>query len=305
MKKFVNGLIFVLVLSMFSFMALASGSSSKEEKETKKIVGDESGVVIEGDDEVVEETNELVTINEQVLLDSEGIKITAKEYVEDSFWGEGIKILIENSTDKNIMVGCTALIVNNYNISDLFAADVAAGMNANETIYLSSNELEAAGIDTVGKVEIYFHIYDDDTWDKIFDSECITVETSAVNDADYSAHDDGYELYNDNDIRIVGKAVDEDSFWGTGILLYIENNTDRNIVVQADNMAINGFMVTPYFSCDVYGHRMAIDDISILRSELEENDITEINKVSLSFRIHDSDTYDTIVNTETIEFSVE
>ncbi|MCQ2532663.1 MAG: hypothetical protein MJ093_08160, partial [Saccharofermentans sp.] len=145
MKKFVNGLIFVLVLSMFSFMALASGSSSKEEKETKKIVGDESGVVIEGDDEVVEETNELVTINEQVLLDSEGIKITAKEYVEDSFMGEGIKILIENSTDKNILVGCTALIVNNYNISDLFGADVAAGMNANETIYLSSRELEAAG----------------------------------------------------------------------------------------------------------------------------------------------------------------
>lgn len=303
MKKRINTLAVLLVVIVFAFIAIASGSSTSDTKETKKITGDESGAVIEGDDNEVKESAKLVTIDEQVILDQDGIKITAKEYVKDSIWGEGIKVLIENSTDKNIMVGCNALIVNNYNISDLFAASVAAGMNANETIYLSSSELEASGIGTVGKVEIYFHIYDDDTWDKIFDSDCITIETSAVNDADYSARDDGYELYNENGIRIIGKSVDENSFWGMGIILFVENNTDKNIVVQADNLAINGFMITPVFSCTVYSNRMAIDDITLLSSELEENDITAIDKVSLSFHIYDSDSYSTIVDTDTIEFT--
>lgn len=304
MKKFVNSIAIILSVSLFAFMALASGSS--DTKETKKIVGDESGKVIEenSDSSTEDNTKEKVTIKEQVLVEQDGVKITAKEYVTDSFWGDGVKVLVENSTDRNIMVGCTALIVNNYNISDLFATEVAAGMSANDTIYLSSNELNAAGIDSVGKIEVYFHVYDNDTWDNIFDSECITIETSAIGDMKIEAHDDGYELYNENGIRIVGKAVDENSFWGAGILLFIENTTDTNISVHVDNFAVNGFMLTPIFSCDVYSNRMAIDDITLLSTELEENGIDEIEKVSLSFRISDCDSYNKIVETDTIEFEV-
>ena len=44
------------------------------------------------------------------------------------------------------MVGCKALIVNNYMISDLFASEIAAGKKANEVMYLSNSQLKAAGI---------------------------------------------------------------------------------------------------------------------------------------------------------------
>ena len=40
-------------------------------------------------------------------------------------------------------------------ITDLFSADVAAGKQSNEVMYLSSTELKAAGIDTVGQIEMY------------------------------------------------------------------------------------------------------------------------------------------------------
>ena len=43
------------------------------------------------------------TIEEQVLYDGDGIRITAKEYVTDSIWGDGIKVLLENDTDNDIM----------------------------------------------------------------------------------------------------------------------------------------------------------------------------------------------------------
>lgn len=300
MKK-VRFIAAALCLSIFAGAAMASGSDSTDE--TKKVVTAGEEASDEEEETTTTEASREVTIEEQVLVDQDDIVITAKEYVSDSIWGDGIKLNIQNNSSRNITVGCTALIVNNYMITDLFAADVAAGMQANETLYLSSSELRAAGIDNVGKIEIYFHVYDEDTWDNIFDTDCVTIETSEFSNMDITALDDGFELYNEGGIRIVGKTVDENSFWGTAILLYIENNTDRNVGISVENMAINGFMIDPFFSATVYSERMAIDDITIFRSDLEDNDITEIEEVSLSFHIYDADTYSGICDTDPIVFS--
>ena len=246
-----------------------------------------------------------ITIENQVLVDQDGIKITALSYVCDDIWGDGIKVLIENDTEQDVMVGCEALIVNDYMINDLFGSEVAAGKKANDVIYLSSSELKAAGIDTVGRVEIYFHVYDADSYDKIFKTECVTIETSAIDSMDTTANDEGTELYNDGGIRIVGKTVDENSFWGTAILLYIENESGRNVGINVDDMSVDGFMLTPYFSTTVYDGKKAVDDITLMSSELEENGITSIGEVELKFHIYDNDSYDTIADSDPITFSAQ
>ena len=68
-------------------------------------------------------------------------------------------------------------------------------------------------------------------------------------------------------------------------------------------MSINGFMMTPYFSCDVYDGKKAIDDITIMSSELETNGIESIDEVELQFHIYNLDTYDTIADTDPITFT--
>lgn len=103
-------------------------------------------------------------------------------------------------------------------ITDLFSADVAAGKKSNEVMYLSSTELKAAGIDTVGQIEMYFHAYDSN-WDNLFKNVYSKLETSEFANMDTTPNDEGQELYNANGVRIVGKTVDENSFWGTAILL--------------------------------------------------------------------------------------
>jgi hypothetical protein len=188
-------------------------------------------------------------------------------------------------------------------ITDLFSCSVAAGKKANDTIYLSSSGLEAAGITTISDIVISFHVYDSDTYDTLFDTDEIELKTSAYGTVEQPVMDDGKELYNQDGIRIVGKYVDENSFWGAGVLLFIENNYGENITVQCDNMSINGFMVTPYFSCAVNNGRMALDDITIMSSDLEENDITSVDDIELVFKIFNPDTYQTIVETDPITFS--
>lgn len=247
----------------------------------------------------------LGSIEEQVLLDKDGLKITAIEIIEDSIWGEGIKLLIENNSDKNLGVGCNALIVNNYMITDLFSSSIAAGKKANENMYFSSSQLEAAGIENIGQVEVYFHIYDGDSYETLYDSDCVTIKTSEYDSMDITAMDDGKELLNQNGIRIIGKYVDENSFWGTALLLFIENKSGKNIGVNCDNMSINGFMVSPLFSSTVYNERMSIDDITIFSSDLEENGIDKISDIELNFHIYDADSYSTIFDSEVISFSVQ
>jgi hypothetical protein len=293
MKKKTKWIAVLLCLGVFAVMALGSGSSNSSD--TKDIVTKEANDTSSTD----------VTIEQQVLVDQNNIVITAVEYTTDSIWGDGIKLLIENNSDKNVTVGCTALIVNDYMITDLFVSNVAAGKKANETMYLSSSELEAAGIDSVGQVEIYFNVYDSASYEDIFNTDVVTIQTSEYANMDTTPNDAGTELYNEGGIRIVGKTVDENSFWGTAILLYVENTSGTNVGIQCDNMSINGFMMTPYFSCDVYDGKKAIDDITIMSSELETNGIESIDEVELQFHIYNPDTYSTIADSDSITFSAQ
>jgi hypothetical protein len=303
----------VATLLVFGMMSLGSGSSSASEK--KEIVADSSSTATDeaadtqeaaasNEEETADnaDSSEAVTIEEQVLFEQDGLKVTATEYVVDSIWGDGVKLLIENDGTSDIGLGCNALIVNNYMITDLFSATVAAGKKDYETLDLSSSGLKAAGIDNVGKIEIYFHTFDPDTYKTITDLDCVTIQTSAFDSMDSTPNDAGQELYNADGIRIVGKYVDENSFWGTAVLLYIENNSGENRIIQCDDMSINGFMVTPYFSSTVYDGKKAIDEITLMSSELEENNITSVDEIELKFKIIDEN-YTSRTETDTISFS--
>ena len=97
--------------------------------------------------------------------------------------------------------------------------------------------------------------------------------------------------------------VDEYKLLGKAIVLYIVNNREENITISCEDMSINGYMVTPFFVSTVYSGKYAIDEITILSTDLEENDITEIENFALKFRAYNSDTYQTIVTTEELSFS--
>ena len=243
------------------------------------------------------------SITEQVLFDVDGVKVTAKEYVEDKIWGDSIKLLVENNSDKDWTVGCDALIVNNYMISDLFSCTVAAGKKANDTLHLSSSDLEAAGIDTVGQIEVYFYLSNPSTYKIEKRLDLVTIKTSEYANMDTTPNDAGKELLNKDGVRIVGKYVDENSFWGASILLFIENKTGKKIVVHCDDLSINGFMVTGYFSSTLYDQKMAIDNITLLSTQLKENNITSVDEVELKFRVSDAETYKTLFETDPIKFS--
>ena len=270
MKRRMKWIATVLCLSVFAAMALGSGQSDSDE--TRQIVSDEEQEKTDDDESVsddsgdsVDSSDAVVTIDEQVLVDQDGIVVTATEYVTDSIWGDGVKLLLENNSDRDVTVGCNALIVNDYMITDLFSSEIAAGKKSNETLYLSSRQLNAAGIENAGKIEIYFHIYDSSTYDPVFDSECVVIQTSE----------------------------------------YANMDTTPNVGISVDDMSVNGFMMSPFFSTTIYEGKKSIDDITVFSSDLEENGIKTIEEVELKFHIYDADSYSTIADSEPITFTAQ
>ncbi len=295
-------------LVIIGAVAGTGGKGDKDSSSMKDIVVDSSVVSSVSDEkdqassEEKDTVKEQITLDEQVIWETKDVRLKAKRLEYDDIWGWEIKVEAESLSDKDISIYADAVIVNDFMISDLTSISVTAGNKTNDSIELLSSGLEAAGIEDIGKIELYLHTSDPDTYDVVDRSDCITLKTSSFDSMDTSADTDGAELYNKDGIKIVGRYVDEDSFWGQAVLLYIENTSDKNIIIQCDSISVNGYTIDGIMSASVYAGKKSFDDITLLSSSLEENGITSIDNVEIEFRILDEN-YSEIAKSGKVSFS--
>lgn len=256
----------------------------------------------EGTDEGTDEP----TVEERVLVDRDGVRITLKGLSTDGFMGPEIQLLVENSSAVNVTVQTRDMSVNGFMTEPVFSCDVAAGKSANDSITLMDSELESAGIEKIMNFELSFHVFNSDNWDTLFDSDTVHVSTSLDNGEEQAVDDSGILLLERDGIRLTVKEADsENSFWGADIYIYVENQSDKNITVQARDVSINGFMVQPMFSCDVAAGKKAYDTITFFESDLEQNGIESIDRMEISFHVFESSNFDTIFDSEAIAVEFE
>ncbi len=245
-----------------------------------------------------------VTIEQTVLLDESGIKITAKSLNMDGLFGPEIKLLIENNSGKNLTVQCRNVSVNGYMVETMMSVDIVNGKKANDNITFMSSDFDACGIIDIADIELSFHIFTTEDWETYLDTDQIQLKTSIADTYHYTFDDSGNVAYNANGIKIIIKGLAEDSsLWGPSIVVYIENNTDKAFTVQSRDVSINGFMIEAIFSCDVMPGKKAVDTITFMESDLEENEINNIENVELSFHVCDAESWDDIVDTDVVKIT--
>lgn len=291
----------LILIPLFAFAMSLAGCGSYTGTIDKEIETVENNY-IETDAEKKSESKEQkhATVEESVILNQNDIVITAKG-IESTFMGIELNILIENNSDKNLTFQTRNESVNGFMADAMFSEDVAAGKKSNTSITFIDNGLEDFGIDMFAYMEFYFHVFYTDNWDEYFDSDLINVETSIASTYEQKIDDSGNILYESNDIKIVAKGLSfNDSYIGPGLVLYIENNSDKDFTVQVDNVSVNGFMINTIMSQDVIAGKKAIDSVTFLNSSLEENGITDIENIEISFHIFNMNTWDDIVDTEPI-----
>lgn len=240
------------------------------------------------------------TISEMVLLDQDGIKITAKSLDLEGWMGPEIKVLIENNTDKNLSFQTRSSSVNGYMVETMFHTEVAAGKKVNESIVLSSSDLELCGITNLATIEFSFHIFYTETWNEYLDTDIITINTSLADTHVQNYDASGDVAYDVNGIKIVIKGLADESLFGPSIVFYAYNANDKAVTIQVRSVSINGFMIDPICSADLAPGKHLVDTITFMDSDLEENEIASIESVELSFHIYTADDWLEAIDTDPI-----
>ena len=284
-----------LLPALLAGMLLLAGCSSSE-ADAASVTSAETSYA--GASEAEQETQD-VTLAETVLFDQDGIRITATGLSTDSLFGPELNLLVENDSAQNIVVQPNYCMVNGYMMDGLLSADVAAGKKANDTLDFLSNALARCGIETITDIELDLVVSDGDSWQTLYETGPVILQTSAAGQYTQTYDDSGEEIYNQNGIRVVAKSVNDDLF-GMGIKFYLENNTDKTVIVNADNVSVNGYMMTDLFYSDLAPRSHVVDTLTLLGSELEDNHIDTITDAELSLQITDADYYQTIDSTAPI-----
>lgn len=303
-----------LLLALVSCIAALSitGCANDTTKTTEAVTETQTTVAA---DTTKEETTEIteqtenkvpseVTIKETVLLDSEGIKITATGINTGGFMGDEITLKIENSSETNVIVQAKNVVVNGYMVDSSISTDVVAGKTNNDSLLIMNSSLETCGIDSIATIELSFHIFTSENWETYLDSDTIVINTSIAEGYVQNYDDSGEVIFEANDIKIISKGAADESLFGPGLLLYIENNSSEDITIQARNTSVDGFMVEPVFSTEVVSGKKAISSILFMKSDLETNGIETIGTIETAFTFFNTDSWSTILDTDAITISL-
>ncbi|MBQ3194958.1 MAG: hypothetical protein IJB65_00675 [Clostridia bacterium] len=312
--------IFALMLALtlcLSFMACGDKEDAKNPTESKgnntstelensgtpkPLPGESSEVSEEADSKF----NGDVSIEEAVIVDQDGIKVTAQSVaVEEGIFGDEflLKVLIENNSDKEYAAGTINTCINGYVIDSYGNETVAAGKKVNANISFEVEDLLACGIETVTDIELRFNVYDPSSWDDLFTTDTIKIQTSAAGSYTQSYDDSGDVLYEGNNVKIISKGLTTDSFGAPAVLLYIENSSDKALGVQTKDESVNDYMVDCYLSCELPAGTRTVTKLAFSDDDLDNNKITAVEKLELCFHAYDVETWEGVFDTDAIKIS--
>ena len=246
-------------------------------------------------------TQQEAELAETVILDRDGIKITATGLDPDSFWGAELKLLIENQSGQDLTFQCRNASVNGFMVEAMLSAEVADGKQANETIAFLGEDLDASGITQIGDMEFSLHIFTAEDMKTYLDTEPIALRTSIADSFTQIVDDSGQVVYEAGGIKIVVRGpVADATLLGPGIGVYIENNSSTPVTCQTRSVSVNGFMLDAIFSAEALPGMLSVDTISFLESDLEDHEISVLERAEVSFHLFNSDTWETLADTDSI-----
>lgn len=233
-----------------------------------------------------------VTVNETVIYAANDCKVTVKGLEYGGILGPRIKLALENNSNRDVAIQVRRFSVNDLMIETYFSTTVAAEKKANDAITISEADLKRADIQQMKNIEFVLHFYDPQTYDTFFDSEPISLTTSADPGYTQPYNAQGTLALEDDRLRIVvGRKKNDTDPEQTHVTVYIENKSDKELTIQTDSVAVNGYMIDPLFSASVAPGKKRIDLLTFHRDELEENDISSLDSLEIAFRIIDWDRY--------------
>ena len=314
-RKFLSMLPVVALLVILTACSVpTTPNTPAEESPGKNCSSDNSnsGNQLTQADETLGLFNVDATLEETVMVDEGGVKITATGLTYTDY-SVDLDLTIENNSGKTLSfvsgsLGYSCNSINGYMVNDGYLnCDVSDGKKANDSISFNYDTLMLYGIDEIADMEIGFSMTDEDYNTKY--SGPRQLKTSAYDTHNYSADHYqetitshaamstyGYEmtcfsndaLYDENGVKLLSSGIMKNGDGETALLLELENTTDSMVYLSASDIRINGLVVnSSIWSSDAVnsGKRCIVE---VLLSSVFDPaywsvyGITDIGSVSLS-----------------------
>ncbi len=251
------------------------------------------------------------TIEETVLIDQDGIKVTAKELTYSKY-AASIELALENNSDSDIklMSGTLGYSCNSVNgimfSGGYFNCELKAGKKAQESLTFKYDELMLYGIDEIADIELgiystpggldytYYPVsqiktsaagsydYDNTKFRKSFTNS--DMQTKLGYTLKYSAED---KLYDVDDVSIVSEMLVENKDGDSTIIVEAQNDSAYQSRLIVNDIFINGIKVNSsrWTSELINPGKTAMIDVDLSsvfdKSYWEMYGITEVKNVKL------------------------
>ena len=237
-----------------------------------------------------------VTIEETTVLDEQGIVAVAKSIgkYESDWVGFDLALVLDvtNNTKKAVSVSARNLCVNGCVFDNGYGIDIQPGETSSVPAMLDETAMKNYGITTIADLEFTIEVQDAESYQTLFESDPVSIKTSAYEGFEYKYDESGTVLYDADGVKIIAKdGLFEDEFLGPYINLYVINRTDKSIDVSVVESAVNGEKADMSVGSYTPAGKRSINILSIDGEEYPE----KVESFTLAFSICDWETGDAIV----------
>lgn len=107
-------------------------------------------------------------------------------------------------------------------------------------------------------------------------------------------------LIDEADVKIVALSLAEKTMVGPELKLQIENKTDKTLVFQSSDTAVNHYMVGSVMSVEVEAGQKEKCSMILSNTDIQACGITTIASIEVAFRIFDAENWKQYLNTNTV-----
>ena len=241
--------------------------------------------------------------SQDALYDVNGIKLLSSGVMINRDGDPALLLELENTTSDSLYVSTSDIAINGLVIcsstwsSDIINPGKRSIMDLDISSMLDPEYWDVYGIKEIGTIALALRQRD-------FGGNDLADKTSVefvISDANATYDATGTEVYNNNGLRIVTKALLEDPSDLSSdmyVLLLAKNNSGKTLTISDDydSLSVNGVMADySYYSQSLADGSSAVLEIQLWDSSLEDNNIasvSDIKEVEITFDIREG--YDII-----------
>lgn len=254
--------------------------------------GPEGEILQIGPHEIPEYEYHQVSVEEQELVNSEGLVVKITGYKLGNGTDRTFQLNVDNQTGHPVKMMSEFFAVNGFELSGFFVGEFEDQTNTDTEFEFFMTLGTDIGDWDPRTVDFRFSVEYTDT-EATYKTEPVRIVTSAYEEGNEPQYDFSYgaTLFDDGTMKVVAIDFGSDNWGGNELVLYIENNRDTTMLFQKDLLRVNGIDISELLYKFIQPHSKAIAYITFFESDLEEADITKIETITLSILIQEDGNY--------------